>query len=695
MRWLVEVTSLGRTEKDSLYVDADSWQKALQVARTLRGETDPMSGFSIELLDEGCRAVDPATRISYEVRSAPEDARPAVSRPSAAPPPRGPDSVAPPRPTSLPPVQPVAPVQPVPVVQSVPPPVQAIAPAQVTAPAAPEAPPRPRSHFPPRPQISPTATMMLGNSPAPASVAPAPGAGVDGARSGFESRAPRPDPEPRSVAPPSAVRSDSGAGLPSQIVFKREQDATEALPLTYREYVYVVPPGSTEMAAATLVQAQLELIRASLDRVAAGKLVNLAVFDMTYQGKPPVPPLATLTWKDWRGVALVAFPRQPGRSPVTIPTGMPSAPAAPAFAPAPAPVAPAPAVVASAPPPANIFAPTSAPAPAPANIFAPSAPAPAMAPAAPAPANIFAPAAPAPAPANIFAPTPAIAPSTPAPANVFAPTPAPANVFAPAPAIPNPFVPAPAIPNPFVPATANPFVPASNPFAPTPAPAPVFAPTPAPQPLAPAPFIPSFAETPAPPYGRPLTSPVAPPVQPVGRIHGEDLIADLFESMHDLHFARDTVDGGDFCLALAMAKLPSLAGIVQLYDIDRREFVVTNTRGEGTGKLLLRRFPEGDSLLAAAMRKRSAVVVPDALQSEAMTNERYVSIGGARSLIVAPVMLSGRFLGAIELLNPIDGEPFTESDGNAVTYIAEQFAEFVASRGIVTDPERISARPPQ
>ena len=71
MRWLVEVTSLGRTEKDSLYVDADSWQKALTVARTLRGETDPMTGFSIELLEEGCRAVDPATRMSYEVHRAP------------------------------------------------------------------------------------------------------------------------------------------------------------------------------------------------------------------------------------------------------------------------------------------------------------------------------------------------------------------------------------------------------------------------------------------------------------------------------------------------------------------------------------------------------------------------------------------------------------------------------------------------
>ena len=542
--------------------------------------------------------------------------------------------------------------------------------------------------------------MMLGNPPSGGSVAPVvgvSGGAPESAKGAYEPRAARSDADVRSGSVPPASRGDATTTLPSQIVFKREQDATEALPLTYREYVYVVPPGSTEMAAATLVQAQLELVRASLDRMPAGKLVNLAVFDVAFQGKPPVPPLATLTWKDWRGVALVSFPRQPGRSPLTIPTGMPpAAPLAAAFSPAPAPVAasqppayqpatvsaPAPAIAPAGPAPANIFAPTAAPpnvfAPAPPNVFAPAPPNVF----APAPPNVFAPAppnvfAPAPAPANIFAPTPA-------PANIFAPTPAPANIFAPTPAPPNVFAPA------ATPAPANVFAPAQPPvFAPTPAPP--FAPT-----LA-SPFVPAsaFTETPAPPYGRPLASPAPPVVQPLGRIHGEDLIADLFESMHDLHFARDAVDGGDFCLALAMTKLPSLAGIVQLYDIDRREFVVTNTRGEGTSKLLLRRFPESDGLLAAAMRRRRALVVADAVQSEATINERYVAIGGARSLIVAPVMLAGRFLGAIELLNPIDGEPFTESDGNAVTYIAEQFAEFVASRGIVTDPDRISARPPQ
>jgi GAF domain-containing protein len=175
------------------------------------------------------------------------------------------------------------------------------------------------------------------------------------------------------------------------------------------------------------------------------------------------------------------------------------------------------------------------------------------------------------------------------------------------------------------------------------------------------------------------------------RTRGEDLIAELFEAMHDLHFVRDSIEGGDFCLALAMEKLPSQAGMVHLYDINNREFLLSSVRGPSTGKLLARRHPETDELLSAAMRKRGAVVL-DKVTAEAQAIERYAAIGGVRSMMIAPVMQSGRFLGAIELVNPLDGQPFTEAEGNALAYIAEQFAEFVATRGIVLDPERLSAR---
>src|ERR1019366_1739005 len=97
--------------------------------------------------------VDPATRMSYEVHRAPDDGRPATLRPAALP------KVTPAPPSEVQPQPPVAPVAPA-----------AVAPAAAAP--APAEPISRRSQFPPRPQISATATMMIG-SPGPPAVAPA------------------------------------------------------------------------------------------------------------------------------------------------------------------------------------------------------------------------------------------------------------------------------------------------------------------------------------------------------------------------------------------------------------------------------------------------------------------------------------------------------------------------------------------
>jgi hypothetical protein len=171
-----------------------------------------------------------------------------------------------------------------------------------------------------------------------------------------------------------------------------------------------------------------------------------------------------------------------------------------------------------------------------------------------------------------------------------------------------------------------------------------------------------------------------------GRISGDELITSLFESMHDLHFLRDALDGGQFCLALATEVLPSRAAIIHFFDIEKREWVVACTRGKEMQKLLTMRAPENDDILRECARKRRALVVPNASTAG---SERYRQLNGARSLIAAPIMQAGRALGALEIINPLDGMPFTEDEGNAMTYIAEQYAEYLGSRGIVLDRERI------
>lgn len=243
--------------------------------------------------------------------------------------------------------------------------------------------------------------------------------------------------------------------------------------------------------------------------------------------------------------------------------------------------------------------------------------------------------------------------------------------------------------------------PAAPPVASQPAPAPTAAPPtpqvavapPAPASKPPKPAKPSklptaaSAPAPAPPLTQSGTQQRAAPPKPA-RVAGEELISVLFESMHDLHFLRDAIDASDFCLSLAGDKLPSRASLVHLYDIDRREFVLVCARGAVADALLLQRYPESEPALSAAMRKRRGMVL-SAADAVVTQSAVFQSVGGAQSSAIAPVMQAGRFLGAITLIDPTEGGPFSELDANALSYMAEQLAEFVGARGVVVDPERV------
>jgi putative methionine-R-sulfoxide reductase with GAF domain len=542
MRWLVEVSGLGKAESQKVCVEAESWQKALQAARSQRGDEGPMSGFSIELLEEGYRAVDPMARVRFIVKRAPDD-MPVSELARADKTADNPTNGAAPKPVSS--ADPTDKIVPAAATSSagakVPrPPGSAPAPVNQTQAQTPEAKRRAETMtFGPK--------MVGGDDEAANRDAPA---------------------SPASPAVGSAV-----AGLPAvKLLSQRAQEPNDASPLTYREYAFWLPPGTTEEAAESVLRAQLRFVEASIAGARTGKLVNLAAFDVEFTGKPPRPPVATLAWKDWKGDPVVAFPRRV---------------AAPAAA-APASVAPA------------SFVPVVASS-GPGSVPPPGASGP--------PVAI--------SPGQVATATASQTGS----AGVRLRTPAPSFALAEAPS-------------------------------------------------------PGMVRTPS---GRFIR----------GRVTGDELITSLFESMHDLHFLRDALDGGQFCLALATEVLPSRAALIHFFDVEKREWVVACTRGKDAQKLLTSRTPESDETLREAARKRRAMVVADAAPRTGA--ERYERLGGAKSLVVAPIMQAGRALGAIEILNPLDGQPFTDDEANAMTYIAEQFAEYLGSRGIVIDKTRIEA----
>jgi hypothetical protein len=192
---------------------------------------------------------------------------------------------------------------------------------------------------------------------------------------------------------------------------------------------------------------------------------------------------------------------------------------------------------------------------------------------------------------------------------------------------------------------------------------------------------------------RDSVSSLAPPVSMRGsRVAGDQLIADLFEAVSELHYLNDALEGAHFVLALALEKLPSEVGMISLFDIDKREFVVVHQTG-GEHSALLLRVPEKSPLQRKAMRSRRAVVVENLEQQPDMLDERWRTVGiQPTSIICAPVEVHGRYMGLIELVNPYDGGVFQESDGYGLTYIGEQYAEFLSERGISIDPEAVVAQ---
>ncbi|HWL87070.1 MAG TPA: hypothetical protein VNO21_14785, partial [Polyangiaceae bacterium] len=434
MRFFVHVTPIGKVETQSYCVEADSWQKALQNARTLRRETAPITGFSIELTDDGgCRAVDPAARLRYVVKRAPDTAvlTPGVLTPEASGPTRN-------------------------------------------------------SAF--------TKTIGYGTA----------------TRSSSSQIPPHPD--------------ATQAGMPGMIedphvLYRREQEPTEESPLLYREDVYVMAEGTSEAQAEKYLRAQFLTIKAVLASSGPGKYVNLAVYDRAFEGRPTILPLATLSWKDWKGQdPTVVHPRSGARHSGVARGEIASARVSDSG------ITVSPVV----------------------NV----APVPAAA-AVPVPVPVAQPAAPPPA-----GPPPAIAALGEALRRASQPPPAPSPPIptrASAPSVPNPAASVQAAGGR---ASADPLgatvMAESAPAFPPPARAPqrsAFVSTPEPRPVAEYGLAPSDPQARISSTGRGSTRPSRPSATgPRGRLRGDELIGVLFESMHDLHFSRDALEAAEFCL---------------------------------------------------------------------------------------------------------------------------------------------------
>jgi hypothetical protein len=685
MRWFVEVSRVGENSSDEKYcVEAKQWQAALQEARKLRGDSGPLSKFSIELLDDGYRAVDPKQKLRFVVAKAPNDAAlstegaaphrngssasvapaaasmaPPAAAPSVAPPATAAAAAAPapaPAPAAVAPsVAPSAPVviapAPVAVVAApvviAPAPVAVVAAPVVIAPASVEvapAPAAPAADFAAQGEPYAGVPSSALSPHAPSGVAPV----VNKSPSAFPPRpeggkAPSVRPSAGITVPndviPAAPAVPKGLGPavashqnltqpsaaidmppPSSVLRKRQEEPTTESPITYREIAYVVEPGVSRGSVEALLWASFRDLSRELASRPGQKFVQLAVFDHKFDKRPERAPLGTLAWKDWRGNPVLTFPFFDGT--------------APARASMPAP---------SIKPIAVVQISSSAPPPAPEAAPAAFAPAPAVS---------------APVPA-VSAPAPEAAPA----AAVSAPAPAPVAVEA-----------------------------APAPVAATPAPTPAVAvQTPPAEKSDPQAAIPLTREKmPSHPSNARASKPR---LAAVRRRAGEDLIGELFETMHDLHFMQGVADGAEFMLASIESIVPCDGVLVQVFDINTRQFVVVRAKGPGTMQVLLHRTPDTDPFISAIMRRPGSVAIHDVQKDTRVLGPRWDALGVTpQRALCGPVRQGGRYLGLIEVANPLGDAPFHQTEQNAIDYVCEQFAQFLANRPIVLEADVILRR---
>ncbi len=355
MRWFVDVSRVGEdTTFEKYCLEAKQWQAALQEARKRRGDIGPLSKFSIELLDNGYRAVDPAQKIRYAVRKAPSDAPlsdPSVDKaaargsfpkapsepviaeqadatdPMAAPPPSKSDPTA-----SGPKTDPMGSLPP----ESSPPntarmnqvPEKKASRPVLVVPGDDVPPAKPSPTLP----VSTTERIVTKPAPAPSSRPPTtPAPAAQRAPVPKTSQPPRPSEPPPPSKPPSIRPSFPQAALTFRtqesvevaqapeylVVKKREEEPTEKVPICYRELAYAVKPGTDKKAIEVLLWLRFREVSESIKSYTGRKFVQLAVFDHVFATKPARPPVATLAWKDWRGEPVVQISSAP--RPASIP----------------------------------------------------------------------------------------------------------------------------------------------------------------------------------------------------------------------------------------------------------------------------------------------------------------------------------------------------------------------------------------
>jgi hypothetical protein len=154
-------------------------------------------------------------------------------------------------------------------------------------------------------------------------------------------------------------------------------------------------------------------------------------------------------------------------------------------------------------------------------------------------------------------------------------------------------------------------------------------------------------------------------VHPLGEEDPVDIAMDALRTVKCLR----AVEAASVCLAVLVRAVGCRAAMAHLWDPKEKSFVVVYALGPNAGVLLNAHHDAKDPLLAESFAKRTPRVINHEVRP---TLPRHSALGGAWSVLVAPVMDGWVPLGAMELVDPLDGSCFDDRHIAAARYTTER-----------------------
>jgi hypothetical protein len=182
------------------------------------------------------------------------------------------------------------------------------------------------------------------------------------------------------------------------------------------------------------------------------------------------------------------------------------------------------------------------------------------------------------------------------------------------------------------------------------------------------------------PIGRPKTAPgLKAPVQ----VNVEDMLAEIFERVQEIHSKSSPEDALAFVLDLALEKVPADSGSVFRADYATGDLTFAVARGPKAKELLQQKIivPAGTGIAGFCSQEGVSVAVSDVDKDP----RHYKAIADkvdydVTSVACAPMMTHGRSFGCVQLINKKGSHSFMDHEIGIISYLAHQAALYLNNR---------------